>query len=225
MLMVKNDTYLKSIGLLVSSVQTVLLSCTDSSQSPNRLKWDSTWPTSPRSSIGCVQNDLRAYGMFGANHAPILRQDYHYLQTDRNELPLEPCHLGVPSGASIQGLLVTSMQTMLLSYTDTNTISKRTEMRFHMTHVTLEFHRVHLKWFMSLWYVRRKLCTYLASRLGLSPNKPKRASTWASSPKSTIGCIQSEPMVRSAQTVHLSCTDNNTISKHTETRFRMTHVT
>jgi hypothetical protein len=39
-----------------------------------------------------------------------------------------------------------------------------------MTQVTYEFHRVHLKPFMSLGYVRRKLCTYLASRLALSPN-------------------------------------------------------
>jgi hypothetical protein len=29
-----------------------------------------------------------------------------------------------------------------LSYTDTKTISKRTEMRFHMTHVTLVFYQV-----------------------------------------------------------------------------------
>ena len=50
--------------------------------------------------MGCVQNDFRAYGTFGANRTPILRQDYHYLQMDQNELPLEPHHLGVPSGAS-----------------------------------------------------------------------------------------------------------------------------
>jgi hypothetical protein len=35
----------------------------------------------------------------------------------------------------------------------------------------------------------------------------------------------SEPMVRVAQTMHLSCTDTNTISKWTETRFAMPHVT
>jgi hypothetical protein len=55
---------------------------------------------SPRRSIGSIQNDFRAYGMSGATHAPIMRQDYHYRQTDRNELPLEPRHLGVPLGAS-----------------------------------------------------------------------------------------------------------------------------
>ena len=68
--------------------------------SPNRPKEDSTWPMSPMSSIGCVQNYFGAYGTFGANRALILREDEHYLQTDRNELPLEPPHLGVPSGAS-----------------------------------------------------------------------------------------------------------------------------
>jgi hypothetical protein len=35
----------------------------------------------------------------------------------------------------------------------------------------------------------------------------------------------SEPMVRLAQTMHLSCTDTNTISKQKEVRFLMTHVT
>jgi hypothetical protein len=32
--------------------------------SPKRKKWGHTWPTSPRSSIGCVQNDVRAYVTF-----------------------------------------------------------------------------------------------------------------------------------------------------------------
>jgi hypothetical protein len=41
----------------------------------NWSKWDSTWPTSPRSSIGYFQNDFGACGTFGANCAPILHQD------------------------------------------------------------------------------------------------------------------------------------------------------
>jgi hypothetical protein len=75
---------------------------------------------------------------------------------------------------------------------DTNTVSKRTKMRFHMAHITKEFHRVRPKWFLSLWYVRRKPCTYLASRFTLSPNGLNRASSWASLPWSTIGCIQND---------------------------------
>jgi hypothetical protein len=53
---------------------------------------------SARSSIGCVQNDYRAYGTFGVNSAPLLLQDWHNLPTDQNELPLEPRHLGAPYG-------------------------------------------------------------------------------------------------------------------------------
>jgi hypothetical protein len=148
---------------------------------------------------------------------------------DRNELPPKPRHLGVPLGASkpISELMVRLAQTVLLSCSDTNTVSKRTKTRFHMSHVTLEFHQVRPKWFPGLWYVRLKQCTYLESRLALCPNGPKRASTWASSSWSTIGSVQmiSKPMVRLAQTVHLSCTDANTISKQTEPRFVMTHIT
>jgi hypothetical protein len=38
--------------------------------------------------------------MFNANWAPTLRQDWHYLQKDQNEIPLKPRHLVVPSSAS-----------------------------------------------------------------------------------------------------------------------------
>jgi hypothetical protein len=44
-----------------------------------------------------------------------------------------------------------------------------------------------LKSIPSLWYVQHKLCTYLALRLALSPNGLNRASTWALSPRSTMG--------------------------------------
>ena len=90
------------------------------------------------SSIGCVQNDFEAYGTFGANRALILREDEHYLQIDRIELPLEFRHLEVPLGASklISEPMVRLVQTVHLSCTRTNTVSKRTKTRFHMTHVT-----------------------------------------------------------------------------------------
>ena len=112
----------------------------------------------------------------------------------QNELPLERCHLVVPSNASktISEPMVRLVQTMHLSCTETNTISKWKEVKFHMTHVTKEFHRVRPKWFKSLWYVQHKLCSYLASRLTLSPNIAKWASTWASSPSGTIGCDQND---------------------------------
>jgi hypothetical protein len=75
--------------------------------------------------------------MFGANRAPILHQDLRYLQTDRNKVPLGPFHLGLPSGASkmISKPMVLLVKTVHLSCTGTNTVFKRTETRFHMTHV------------------------------------------------------------------------------------------
>jgi hypothetical protein len=106
--------------------------------SPNAPKWDSTWPTSPRSIIRCVQNDFWAYGTFGANCAPIMHRNWHYLQKDRNEILHDPRHPGVPWGASksVSEGMVRLVQTVYLSCTETNTLSKWTERRFYMTHVT-----------------------------------------------------------------------------------------
>jgi hypothetical protein len=78
------------------------------------------------------------------NHAPILHQDERYVQMDQNEHPLEPRHVGVPSGVfkMISEPTVHLAQTMHLSFTDTNTVSKRTEMSFHMTHVAKVLYQV-----------------------------------------------------------------------------------
>jgi hypothetical protein len=96
----------------------------------------------------------------------------------------------------------------------TNTLFRRTRMKFHKNHITYEFHGVCPKWFLGLRYVQCKCFIHLASRLALSPNGLNRASTWASSPCTTIAGIQndSEPMVCLAQTMHISCTNTNTIS-------------
>jgi hypothetical protein len=141
--------------------------------SPNGPKWVSTWASSPRSTIGCIQNDFYAYG------------------------------------------------TLAQSCTYTNTISKCTEMIFHITHVTYEFHQVRSKRFLSLLYVRREPCTYCASRLALSPNGPKPASTWVSSSSNSIRGIQNNFLAYGtfAEPVHLSCTYTDTVSKQTEMRF------
>jgi hypothetical protein len=100
-------------------------------------------------------------------------------------------------------------------------------MRFHMTHVTLEFHQVRSKWFPRLRFIRHKMCTYLASGLPLSSNGLNQASTWTSSPRSSIRCVQNDFWVYGMFSTNLqkSCTDTNTISKWTKTRFHMTHVT
>jgi hypothetical protein len=95
-----------------------------------------------------------------------------------NELSLEPSHLGVPSGVSktLSEPMVHLAQTVHLSFSDTNTVSDWTEMGFHMSHVTLEFYQAS-KTISNPMLSQCKSHTYLASRLALSPNEPKRAST------------------------------------------------
>jgi hypothetical protein len=71
--------------------------------------------------------------------------------------------------------IVHSVQTVQLFCTDTKIISKWTKTRFHTTHIMYEFHQVHPKLFMNLWYIQCKPCTCLVSRLALSPNGPNIA--------------------------------------------------
>jgi hypothetical protein len=123
--------------------------------------------------------------------------------------------------------MVCLVQTVHLSCTDTNTVSKWTKTRFHTTHVSYEFHRVRTKLFMSLWYILCKPCTYLVLRLALSPNRPNRDPPRPHYVGVPLGASKMiyEPMVRLLQTEHLSCTNAHTVSKQIETRFHMTHVT
>ena len=55
------------------------------------MERDSTWPTSPRSSIGCIQNDFQAYDTFDAKRATILHQCQHYLLMRTSLAPIWPC--------------------------------------------------------------------------------------------------------------------------------------
>jgi hypothetical protein len=80
--------------------------------------------------------------------------------------------------------------------------------------------------FPGLWNARHKLRTYLVSRLALSPSgleltlEPYDLGVPPGSSK-----MISEPMVRSAQTVHLSCGKIDTISQWNETSFHLSLVT
>jgi hypothetical protein len=109
--------------------------------------------------------------------------------------------------------MICSVQTVHLSCVKISTISKCTKMSFRLSLITSEYHRVHQKRFLSLWYVRCKLRTYLVSRLALSPNGPKWASTWASSSTNSFGCNQNNFLACGtfAEPVHLSCTNNSTV--------------
>jgi hypothetical protein len=144
---------------------------------------------------------------------------------DQNEIPHVPRHLGVTSGASkmISKPVIRLPQTMQLSCVRSNTISKQS-VRFQLSLITYEYHRVRPKWFLSLWYVCHKLYTYHASTLILFPNGLKQDSTWPHQlgVLSGVSKMISEPMVCLTQSVHLSCIKGNTISKRTEMRFHIT---
>jgi hypothetical protein len=71
-----------------------------------------------------------------------------------------------------------------LSCIKISTISEQTKSSLHLSLFNYEFHRVRLKWFLSLWCISHKLCTYLLSKLTLSLNEPKQDSIWYTSSRS-----------------------------------------
>jgi hypothetical protein len=83
--------------------------------------------------------------------------------------------------------MLRSMQFVHLSCIKISTISKQSKLSFHLSPFTEEYHQVHPKWFLSLWCIRHKLCTYLAPKQPLSPNRPKQGSIWHLSSRSSIG--------------------------------------
>ena len=114
--------------------------------------------------------------------------------------------------------MVRSAQTVHRSCVKISTISKRIKTSFHLSFVTYVYHRVRPKRYLSMWYVWRKPCTYLAQTLTPSPNRPIEIRHDPSHLGVPLGASKtiSEPMVRLAHTVHLSYINTNTISKWTE---------
>jgi hypothetical protein len=116
---------------------------------------------------------------------------------------------------------------MHLYCTNTNIVSKWTKTRFHMT----------ISWRSSIWCVQddfRAYGTFGTNRAPISvkiSTISKRTQTNINLSLVTKGYHQvhpkwfSEPMVRSAQTVHLSCVKISTISKWNETSFLLSLIT
>jgi hypothetical protein len=123
---------------MVCSVQIMHLSCTDTNTVSKR--------TETRFDVTHVTLELhRVRPKWFPSLWYVQRTPCTYLASrlalylvDRNELPLEPRHLGVPSGASkmISDPMVCLAQTMHLSCSNTNAISERTETRFHLSRIT-----------------------------------------------------------------------------------------
>jgi hypothetical protein len=163
----------------------------------NSLNWASTWTSSPRSTIGCVQNNFWACGTFGTNRAPIMRQDLQYLQTNWIKHPLEPRTQGVPSGVSKTFFepMVRLAQTLHLSCVKISTIGC----------VQNDF------WAYGMFStnhapILHRHQQYLQIEQKEIPHDPRHLGV-----PSGVSKMISEAVVRSWQTVHLSCVNISTI--------------
>jgi hypothetical protein len=146
---------------------------------------------------------------------------------ERSEIPHDPRHLGVPSGASkmISEPMVRSTHTGHLSCIKIKTISKWTE---------LSLEPRHLRVLSGSSKTISELMVRFAQIVHLSCTDTKTAlirkkwdSTWLTSPRSSIGCVQNNlwPYGTFTQTVHLSCVKISTISERTKMRFHLSIVT
>jgi hypothetical protein len=141
---------------------------------PNGPKWASTWASAPSSTISASKTIFESM--------VLLAQPCTYLALTLTLSPNGSKRASTWASwpRSTIGCIQNNLwaygtfgATMHLSCTNTNTICKQTEMSFYLRFINKEYHRVRPKWFLSLGYVRCKPCTYLASRLPLSPNGPK----------------------------------------------------
>ena len=70
--------------------------------------------------------------------------------------------------------MVCSIQTVQVSCIKIGTISEQTKSSLHLSLFNYEYHRVRLKWFLSVWCIRRKPCTYLLPKLTVSKRTEAR---------------------------------------------------
>jgi hypothetical protein len=92
---------------------------------PCRMRWAFTWPTSPKGSVRCDKKHFMAV-VHSVQTVHLSCAEINSLQMDWNKLPLDPCHVGVQSGAPkmISKAIGCSVQTVHLSCVEINTISK-----------------------------------------------------------------------------------------------------
>jgi hypothetical protein len=131
---------------MVCLTQTVLLSCTDANTISlwTETRFNKTHVTEEFRQVHPKQFSSLWY--FHCKPCTYLVSTLALSPTDLNELPVGPCHLGVPSGAAkaiFEPWYVWRMPYVYLALT--LTVSKWTETRFQVTHVTEEFHRVRQK--------------------------------------------------------------------------------
>ena len=163
--------------------------------------------------------------MFHANRASILHQDQHYLQTDQTELSLEPLDLGVPSGASkmVSYPLVHQVQTVHLSCTETNTVSKQdfvwhTSSRSSIMCLEIDFQA------FGMFHANRAPILHQDQHYLQTDRTKHQLEILHLGVPTRASKMVAQTMVHQVQSVHLSCIKTNNVSKWTEARFHMTHV-
>jgi hypothetical protein len=141
--------------------------------------------------IGCARNGFHARGTLGAKLSKYLvsRLTLSANGAKRASTWTTSPWRTIGCVKKVSMPVVHLAQTMHLSCAETNTISKRTEISFHLTYITSKYHQVCPKPFPYPWYIQRKPCNYLVSRLKLSPNGLEWAFTWFMSPWSIIRCV------------------------------------
>jgi hypothetical protein len=148
---------------------------------------------------------------------------------DQNEHPLEPCHLGVPSGASktIFMSMVQLAQTMHLSCTDTNTISNgpKWDSTWPMSpRCSIRSAQNDFSAYGTFNAKRAPILHQYQHCLQMVQNEIPH-ETCHLVVLSGVSKMIFEPMVCLAKTVHLSCIKISTISKRTETTIHLSLVT
>jgi hypothetical protein len=151
--------------------------------------------------------------MFSTNRACIFHRHQHYLQMDQNEIPHDPRHLGVPSGGFKN------------DFWCCGTFGTNRTPILHQ-----DYHYLRLDWIKHPLEPRHLGVPSGASKTISKPTVSltglNQASTWASSPRSTIGCVQNNFWAYGMfSTNHAPVLNRHQhFSKLTKTWFHMTHV-
>jgi hypothetical protein len=182
--------------------QTMHLSCTDTNTVSKMPKQDSPWPTSPRSSIGCIQNNL--LGLWYVRHKQCTYLvSILALSTKRTKTSFHLClitseyHRVRPKRLLSLWYVQRKQCTYLASRLE---LTPNGLKRGSTCASSPRYIQVRPKRLLILWYVWCKPCSYLTPTLTSSPNRPKQDMTWPMLHMSSIGCVQNdfEPMARSA---------------------------
>jgi hypothetical protein len=214
---------------MVHSMQTCTYLVSRLALSQNGPKWASSWASSPRSTIGCVQKWFMSLWYVWRKPCTYLTSTLTPSPNDRCETPHDPCNLGVPSGVS---KMISKPNCTFSANRATILCQDLHYLQMDRNELSFETHHLGVPSGVSKTIYKPMIRS--AQTVHLSCIKISTISKWTEtsfhlslSARSTIGCVQKDFWADGtlAQTVHLSCTNTNIVSKQKEVRFHMTHAT